>query len=118
MSKRNDQFFDLDWHTELPRYYVIDGSPDMFEKMMAYASAGVRKVEVLSREEYAYLMKKESERLQAEANELVFAESEVTEELQAQAAKRGVKLNIAPDEQCQTDLVMSWLASIAADNGV
>ena len=104
-----------DWHTKLPKYFVIDGSPDMFDRMMAYASAGVRSVEVLTREEYAYLMDQENERLQEEAKELVFAESEVTEELRTQVAKRGVKLNIMPDEQYQTDIMQGWLASLAAE---
>lgn len=85
MSKRNNEISqripDPDWHTELPEYFVIDGSPDMFDQMMAYANAGVRSVEVLAREEYEYLMNKENERLQEEAKEPVFAESEVTEEL-------------------------------------
>ena len=109
------QIPDPDWHTELPEYFVIDGSPDMFDQMMAYANAGVRSVEVLAREEYEYLMNKENERLQEEAKEPVFAESEVTEELKAQAAQRGVKLNQVSDEQYQTDIVMGWLASISSD---
>ena len=119
MSTRNNEISgripDPDWHTELPKYYVIDGSPDMFDQMMAYAAAGVRSVEVLTREEYEYLMNKENERLQEEAKALVFAESEVTEELMAHAAKRGIKLNVVSDEQYQTDIVMGWLASITSD---
>ncbi len=119
MSTRNDKISrripEPGWHTELPEYYVIDGSPDMFDQMMAYANAGVRSVEVLTREEYEYLMNKENERLQEETKDLVFAESEVTEELKAQAAQRGVKLNHVPDEQYQTDIVMGWLASISSD---
>lgn len=119
MSTRIDEISrripDPDWHTELPNYYVIDGSPDMFDQMMAYASAGVRSVEVLTREEYEYLMNKENERLQKEAKDLVFAESEVTEELRAHAAKRGIKLNVVSDEQYQTDIVMGWLATISSD---
>ena len=119
MSTRNDKISrripDPDWHTELPEYYVIDGSPDMFDQMMAYASAGVRSVEVLTREEYEYLMNKENERLQKEARDLVFVESEVTEELMAHAAKRGIKLNVVSDEQYQTDIVMGWLASLSSD---
>ena len=83
--------------------------------MMAYANVGVRSVEVLTREEYEYLMNKENERLQKEAKDLFFAESEVTEELKAQAAQRGVKLNHVSDEQYQTDIVMGWLASISSD---
>ena len=106
---------DPDWHTELPKYYVIEDSPDMFEQMMAYANAGVRSVAVLTREEYEYLMEQENSRLQEEAKTLVFAESEVTEELKAQAAKRGVKLNIVPDEQYQTDILQGWLASLASE---
>ena len=119
MSTRNDEISrripDPDWHTELPKYYVIDGSPNMFDQMMAYASAGVRSVEVLTREEYEYLMNKENERLQKEARDLVFVESEVTEELMAHAAKRGIKLNVVSDEQYQTDIVMGWLASLSSD---
>ena len=119
MSTRNDEISrripDPDWHTELPEYYVIDGSPDMFDQMMAYASAGVRSVEVLTREEYEFLMDKENERLQKEARDLVFVESEVTEELMAHAAKRGIKLNVVSDEQYQTDIVMGWLASLSSD---
>lgn len=106
------QIPDPDWHTELPKYFVIDGSPDMFDRMMAYASAGVRSVEVLTREEYAYLMDQKNERLQEEAKELVFAENEVTEDLRTQVAKRGIKLNIVPDEQYQTDITQGWLASL------
>ena len=106
---------DPDWHTELPKYYVIEDSPDMFEQMMAYANAGVRSVAVLTREEYEYLMEQENSRLQEEAKALVFAESEVTEELKAQAAKRGVKLNIVPDEQYQTDILQSWLAALTSE---
>ncbi len=106
---------DPEWHTELPQYYVVDGAPDMFERMMAYANAGVRSVDILTHDEYEYLMKKENERLQEEAKGRVFSESEVTEELKAQAAKHGVTLNIVPDEQYQTDLVLGWLASISDD---
>lgn len=106
---------DPDWHTELPKYYIIEDSPDMFEQMMAYANAGVRSVAVLTREEYEYLMEQENSRLQEEAKTLVFAESEVTEKLKAQAAKRGVKLNIVPDEQYQTDILQGWLASLASE---
>ena len=87
----------------------------MFERMMAYANAGVRSVEILTHEEYEYLMKKENERLQEEAKGRVFSESEVTEELKAQAAKRGVTLNTVSDEQYQTELVMGWLASMSDD---
>lgn len=119
MSTRNDKISrripDPEWHTKLPEYFVIDGSPNMFDQMMAYTNAGVRSVEVLAREEYDYLMNKENERLQEEAKEPVFAESEVTEELKAQAAQRGVKLNQVSDEQYQTDIVMGWLASISSD---
>lgn len=107
------QIPDPDWHTELPKYFVIDGSPDMFDQMTAYASAGVRSVAVLTQEEYEYLTEQENCKLQEEANTLVFAESEATEELKAQAAKRGVKLNIVPDEQYQTDILQSWLTSLA-----
>ena len=106
---------DPDWHTELPKYYVIEDSPDMFEQMMAYANAGVRSVAVLTREEYEYLIEQENSRLQEEAKTLVFAESEVTEELKAQAAKRGVKLNIVPDEQYQTDILQGWLATLTSE---
>ena len=109
------QIPDPDWHTELPKYFVIDGSPDMFDQMTAYASAGVRSVEVLTREEYEYLINQENERLQEEAKGLVFAESEVTETLRKQTAKRGVKLNIVPDEQYQTDILQGWLASLASE---
>lgn len=107
--------FEPEWHTELPKYYVVDGAPDMFERMMAYANAGVRSVEILTREEYEYLMKKDTERLQEESKGLIFAESEVTEKLKAQAAKRGVKLKIVPDEQYQTELVKQWIASMPDD---
>ena len=96
------QIPDPDWHTELPKYFVIDGSPDMFDQMTAYASAGVRSIEVLTREEYEYLMNQENERLQQEAKGMIFAESEVTEKLRSQAAKHVVELNIVPDEQLQT----------------
>ncbi|MBQ5338580.1 MAG: hypothetical protein J6Z40_05380 [Oscillospiraceae bacterium] len=109
------QIPDPDWHTELPKYFVIDGSPDMFDQMTAYASVGVRSVEVLTREEYEYLINQENERLQEEAKGLVFAESEVTETLRKQTAKRGVKLNIVPDEQYQTDILQGWLASLASE---
>ena len=119
MSKGKDQILrqepNPDWHTELPEYYVVDGSPDMFAQMAAFADAGVRSVEVLSKEEYDYLMKREHERLQKEAEGLVFAESEATDALKAQAAERGVRLRVVPDEQYQTDLVMGWLASLASD---
>ena len=85
MSKGKDQILrqepNPDWHTELPEYYVVDGSSDMFAQMAAFADAGVRSVEVLSREEYDYLMKREHERLQKEAEGLVFAESEATDAL-------------------------------------
>lgn len=106
---------DPDWHTELPKYYVIEDSPDMFEQMMAYANTGVRSVAVLTQEEYEYLTEQANCKLQEEAKTLVFAESEVTEELKAQAAKRGVKLNIVPDEQYQTDILQGWLASLASE---
>jgi hypothetical protein len=99
---------DPDWHTELPEYYVVDGAPDMMERMLAYMTAGVRSVEILSKDEYEYLLQKGSETV-------TFAESEVTEEIKSQAAKHGVTLNIVPDEQYQTDLVMGWLASISDD---
>ncbi len=119
MSTRNDEISrripDPDWHPELPKYYVIDGSPDMFDQMMAYANVGARSVEVLTQEEYEYLMNKENERLQVEAKDLVFAKSEVTEELRNHAAKRGIKLNVVSDEQYQTDIVMGWLASLSSD---
>ena len=106
---------DPEWHTELPQYYVVDGAPDMFERMMAYANAGVRSVDILTHDEYEYLLKKENERLQEEAKGRVFSESEVTEELTAQAAKRGVTLNTVSDEQYQTDIVMGWIASMSDD---
>ena len=106
---------DPEWHTELPQYYVVDGAPDMFERMMAYANAGVRSVDILTHDEYEYLLKKENERLQEEAKGRVFSESEVTEELTAQAAKRGVTLNTVSDEQYQTDIVMEWIASMSDD---
>ncbi|MBR5364199.1 MAG: hypothetical protein IK134_12880 [Oscillospiraceae bacterium] len=109
------QIPDSEWHTELPKYFVVDGSPDMFDQMTAYASAGIRSVEVLTREEYEYLINQENERLQEEAKGLVFAESEVTETLRKQTAKRGVKLNIVPDEQYQTDILQGWLASLASE---
>ena len=119
MRTRNDKISrripDPEWHTKLPEYFVIDGSPNMFDQMMAYTNAGVRSVEVLAREEYEYLMNKENERLQVEAKDLVFAESEVTEELRNHAAKRGIKLNVVSDEQYQTDIVMGWLASLSSD---
>lgn len=119
MSTRNNEILQRipnpDWHTELPKYYVIDDSPDMFDQMMAYATAGVRSVEVLTREEYEYLVNKENERLKEEAKHLVFAESEVTEKLMAHAAKRGIKLNVVSDERYQTDTIMGWLASISSD---
>lgn len=47
------------WHKELPEHYVIEDEPDMFEKMMMYAAAGVREVEVLTREEYEELVSKD-----------------------------------------------------------
>lgn len=47
------------WHKQLPEYFVIDGAPDMLSKMMKYAEAGVRSVEILSQEEYDYLVSKE-----------------------------------------------------------
>ena len=47
------------WHKELPEHYVIENEPDMLEKMMMYASAGVREVEVLTREEYEELISKD-----------------------------------------------------------
>ena len=53
--------------------------------------------------------------MQEEAKGLVFAESEVTETLRKQTAKRGVKLNIVPDEQYQTDILQGWLASLASE---
>ena len=109
------QIPDPDWHTELPKYFVIDGSPDMFDQMTAYASAGVRSIEVLTREEYEYLMNQENERLQQEAKGMIFAESEVTEKLRSQAAKHVVELNIVPDEQYQTDILQGWLASLASE---
>ena len=105
-----------DWHKRLPEYYVSEGSPDLAAQMTAFANAGVRSVEVLTREEYEYLMNLEQERLQKGAEGLVFAESEATSALQAQAARRGVRLSIVPDEQYQTDLVMGWLASLASDS--
>ena len=106
---------DPEWHTELPQYYVVDGAPDMFERMMAYANAGVRSVDILTHDEYEYLLKKENERLQEEAKGRVFSESEVTAELKAQSAKRGVTLNTVSDEQYQTDIVMEWIASMSDD---
>lgn len=106
---------DPDWHTELPKYYVIEDAPDMFEQMMTYANAGVRSVAVLTQEEYEYLTEQENCKLQEAAKALVFAESEATEELKAQAAKRGVKLNIVPDEQYQADILQNWLASLASE---
>lgn len=119
MSKGKDQILrqepNPDWHTELPEYYVVDGSSDMFAQMAAFADAGVRSVEVLSKEEYDYLMKQEHQRLCTEAKGPVFAESEATDALKAQAAGRGVRLRVVPDEQYQTDLVMGWLASLASD---
>ena len=64
---------DPDWHTELPAYYVVDGAPDMMERMLAYMTAGVRSVEILSKDEYEYLLQKGAETV-------TFAESEVTDE--------------------------------------
>ena len=46
------------WHKELPAHYVIDGEPDMMAKMSSYASQGIRSVEILSKEEYEYLIAK------------------------------------------------------------
>ena len=69
----------------------------MFERMMAYANAGVRSVDILTHDEYEYLLKKENERLQEEAKGRVFSENEATEELKAQVAKRGVTQNTVSD---------------------
>ncbi len=99
---------DPEWHTELPQYYVVDGTPDMFERMMAYVNSGVRSVEILSKDEYEYLIRKGSEKV-------TFAESEVTDEIKSQAAKHGVTLNTIPDEQYQAELVKQWLASMSDD---
>ncbi len=46
------------WHKQLPEHFVIDGAPDMLSKMMKYAEVGVRSVEILSQEEYDYLVSK------------------------------------------------------------
>ena len=100
---------DPNWHMELPEYYVVDGSPDMIERMRAYATAGVRSVEILSKDEYEYL-------LQKRADKVTFAESEVTDEIKSQATRNGVTLNIVPDDQYQVDMTMQWLASIASDS--
>ena len=99
---------DPEWHTELPKYYVVDGSPDMFERMMAYVNAGVRSVEILSKDEYEYLLQKEAEKVS-------FAESEVTDKIKSQATKHGVTLDTVPDEQYQVELVKQWLASMSDD---
>ena len=80
----------------------------MFERMMAYVNSGVRSVEILSKDEYEYLIRKGSEKV-------TFAESEVTDEIKSQAAKHGMTLNTIPDEQYQAELVKQWLASMSDD---
>lgn len=47
----------LPFRTKLPEYYVVDGDPDCLAQMQNYADQGIRSVEVLSREEYDYIMK-------------------------------------------------------------
>lgn len=47
------------WHKKLPEYFVVEDEPDMMTKMMKYAAEGVRSVEILSRDEYEYLITKE-----------------------------------------------------------
>lgn len=59
-----------EWHTELPAYYVIDGAPDMTERMQEYAAAGVRSVEILSGEEYAYLLQKRAETAESAGSDI------------------------------------------------
>lgn len=44
------------YNGKLPEYYVIDGEPDMMEKLMQYAQQGIRSVEVLTQAEYKELI--------------------------------------------------------------
>ena len=44
------------WHKSLPEYYVVEGSSDMMDKMFLYASQGIRSVDILSQEEYEFLL--------------------------------------------------------------
>jgi hypothetical protein len=48
----------MSWHTTLPKYFVIEEDPDMFSKLMAFSQLGIRSVEVLTLEEYEYLISK------------------------------------------------------------
>lgn len=44
------------WHKSLPEHYVVEGSPDMMDKMFLYASQGIRSVDILSQEEHEFLL--------------------------------------------------------------
>lgn len=46
------------WHKELPEYYVVEGDPNMLIKMNEYAKMGVRTLDVLTKDEYEYLLSK------------------------------------------------------------
>jgi hypothetical protein len=46
------------WHKELPEFYVVEGDPNAMAKMMQWAAQGIRTVDILSRDEYDYLMSK------------------------------------------------------------
>lgn len=59
----NGEDIDNDKKTEVPlkekeRFYVVEGSPDMMERMMEYASRGIRQVEIITQEEYEEMQKK------------------------------------------------------------
>lgn len=54
-----EEYSRSNWHKELPEHYVIDGDPNMFQKMIMYVAEGVRKVEVLTKEEHEELFANE-----------------------------------------------------------
>lgn len=53
-----DEYNSRNWHKTLPEYYIVEDDPAAGQKMSDYMLLGVRTVEVLTRDEYDYLVRK------------------------------------------------------------
>ena len=105
-------YVDPDWHTDLPEYFVIEGEPNQLEKLLRYASMGIRNVPILSEDEYTYLYDKQTKQLREMAARMTFTPDEVSPELLQKCKERGIELRIVSEEEAAEDLVMGWLNSI------
>lgn len=105
-------YVDPNWHTELPEYFVIEGEPNQLEKLLRYASMGVRNVPILSEEEYRYLYDKQTEHLREMASRMTFTPDEVSPELLQKCRERGIELRIVSEEEAAEELVLGWLNSL------